>query len=171
MNVIKFTFAGFITAFLGAWGGAAGTNKNWRKVGISAIITLLALCILRNWWYISIMTMIGAFSMGYGIPDPTDEGSTLGRFWYKITNQNVLLANIFTRGTVGLMVNLSLLSIPILKGNWLIYIICSLIIMGIYGSITWRDLGGIWLKGKYLLTPDLIVYGTIGTVSSILIFF
>jgi len=115
--------------------------------------------------------MMGTFSMGYGIPDSTDDGSSIGRFWYNLFNRNELWANVFTRGTIALMVNISLISIPILKGNWITYCIGCLFIGLVYTVCSWRDLGGIWVKGKYLLLPDIIVYGTIGLITSIMVYF
>lgn len=114
-----------------------------------------------------------------------DEGSSLARFWLKVIDKviwrifpqiwtpnriNVLL-NVLTRGTIALMVNLSLLSIPILKGNWLIYAIGCLFIKLAYTTCSWRDLGVLFVKGKYLLWSDIIVYGVIGIATSIMIYF
>ena len=168
---IKTTVVTSLSAFLGAWGGAEGTNKNWRRFLIPFALSGLAYGHLKDWKCILIMGMMGVFSMGYGIPDLTDEGSALGRFWYKITHQKVLLANIFTRATIGFMVGLSLIWIPIIKGNWLTYLICYQAIKIVYAFISWRDLGGYWFKGKYLLMVDSIVYGTIGLATVIMIYF
>lgn len=87
-------------------------------------------------------------------------------------NEKILfLCNITTRGTIGLLVGLSLFSIPIIKGNWLIYLIgCLSIILG-YGLLSWRDLGVIKMGDYYLLKSDLITYGIIGLVSGVLIYF
>lgn len=171
LNSIKCSLTSAVCAFLGAFAGAEGTNKNWRRFLIPFALSGLAYRHLKDWRCILIMTMMGAFSLGYGIPDETDEGSGIGRFFYRIFHQNVLLANIFTRATIGFIVSLSLIWIPIIKGNWLTYLVCSLIVKSVYGSISWRDLGGYWFKGKYLLLVDIIVYSTIGLIASILIYF
>jgi hypothetical protein len=49
------------------------------------------------------------FSLGYGIPttQPPDEGSGLGRFFYNLFNKNNFLANLFTRGTIYLLLAIS----------------------------------------------------------------
>jgi len=167
---IKSILLALICGFLGAWGGAKGTNKNWRRILIPSIITLFALCVMHNWWCLSLMLLSIAFSTGYGIPDPTDDGSALGKFWYNFFNNNELRANMATRGTIGLMVNIFLLVLPILKSNWNIYIPCFLVIIAVYIFFSWKDLGGLWVKGKYLLWSDLLVYGTIGIVVATLIF-
>lgn len=171
LTSVKCSLTYMLCAFLGAWAGAEGTNKNWRRFLIPFALSGLAYRHLRDWRCILIMGMMGAFSMGYGIPDPSDEGSALGRFWYKISHQNDLLANIFTRATIGFMVGLSLIWIPIIKGNWLTYLICFQAIKITYGSISWRDLGGYWIKGKYLLMVDTIIYGMIGLVTTVMIYF
>lgn len=170
MNSMKCMLISALCAFLGAFAGAEGTNKNWRRFLIPFALSGLAYGHLRDWRCLLIMTMMGAFSMGYGIPDETDEGSALGRFWCKISHQKVLLANIFTRATIGFMVGLSLICIPIIKGNWLTYLLCYQAIKIVYAFISWRNLGGYWFKGKYLLWVDSIVYGTIGLATTIMVY-
>ncbi|GAH64524.1 unnamed protein product, partial [marine sediment metagenome] len=82
-----------------------------------------------------------------------------------------LLTNIFTRGTIALIVNLSLILIPILKGNWTTYFIGCLFIKLAYITCSWRDMGVIRIKGKYLLISDVITYGIIGLMTSMMIYF
>lgn len=176
INSIKSVTTSLVSAFLGAFAGAEGTSKNWRRFLIPFALAGLAYGHLSNFWVITIMVMMGAFSMGYGIPDFSDDGSALGRFWYNLFSftditRRTLLANVFTRGTIALMVNLSLISIPLIKGNWIIYGIGCLFIKLAYTTCSYRDLNGVWIKNKYLLWSDLIVYGTIGLVTSILIYF
>lgn len=171
LTSIKGTLTTALCAFLGAWGGAEGTNKNWRRFLIPFALSGLAYGHLKDWKCILIMAMMGAFSMGYGIPDSTDKGSALGCFWYRISHQNEFLANIFTRATIGFMVGLSLIWIPIIKGNWLTYLLCYQAIKIVYAFISWRDLGGYWFKGKYLLWVDSIIYGMIGLATTIMIYF
>jgi len=155
---------------LGAYGGQG--EKKYRRIYIPLILTSLALLYLRHWGVIFIMAMAGAFAMGYGIPSPDDDDpSSIGKFWYNLFNRNELLANIFTRGTIAWMVNLSLICIPILKGNWLTYWIGCLFIKLAYTVFSYRDLGVIRTKNEYLLWSDLIVYGIIGLMAAIMIYF
>lgn len=173
---IKGTLVTGLSAFLGAWAGAEGTSKNWRRFLIPFALSGLAYGHLKDWRTILIMAMMGAFSMGYGIPDPADKGSALGRFWYNLFSfadmtRRKFFTNVFTRGTVGFMVGLSLICIPIIKGNWITYILCCQTIKMAYGLLSWRDMGGIWVKGKYLLMVDIITYGTIGLATTIMIYF
>ena len=161
---------GTIGGLLGAFGGADQTSKAWRRICIPSLITLYALYMLHNWWLITIMSMCGVLSIGYGIPDSTDEGSSLGKFWYNLFNGNHLLTDIFTRGTIGLLVSLSLISIPILKGNWLIYGLCSLGIITVYSTISWRALETFKAFKKDLLYSEFIVYTVLSILAKILIF-
>jgi hypothetical protein len=170
-NTVKSAIIGVICGLLGAWAGAEGTNKLWRRFIIPFTLTGLAWGYLHNWWVLTMMSMFFALSAGYGIPSPTDKGSLIGRFWYKIWKGNTTLANIYTRGTIGFLVNLSFISIPIIKGNWITYTISSISILLAYTIFSWRDLGGFYYKGKRLLWVDVITYGTIGLMICISIFF
>jgi len=185
MKILKSSIMGVIAGFLGAWAGCDNTSKNWRRFLIPFALTGLAFGHLQSFWVLTIMFISIGFSIGYGIPDETDEGSALARFWVKIIDKVIwrifpqiwtperidILLNILTRGTIALMVNLSLLSIPILKGNWLIYYIGASSIKLVYTTCSWRDLGGFRIKGKYLLISDVITYGIIGIVTSAMIYF
>lgn len=172
IRIIKITI---LTALLGAYGGQG--KKEYRRIWIPAVLTALAILHLRHWLPIFVMSMAGAFSMGYGIPCPSDpDPSSLGKFWYNFFslvhwNKRKLLANIFTRGTIGFIVALSLICIPIIKLNWIIYLVGSSIIIFMYSLISWRDLGVIKTKTGHLLIVDLIVYGVIGLIASIIIYF
>lgn len=167
INVIKIAI---LVALLGAYGGQG--QKKYRRIYIPLILMLLALLYLRHWGVIFIMSMAGAFSMGYGIPSPDDDDpSSIGKFWYDLFNHNELWANVFTRGTIAWMVNLSLISIPILKGNWITYWIGCLFIKLAYTTCSWRDLGVIHIENKHLLKVDLIVYGIIGLMAGVIIYF
>jgi hypothetical protein len=157
-----------ICALLGAWGGQ---EKKWlRRFVYPAILTLYAIYIVQNWWVLTIYTISGWLSMGYGIPsyldNPNhpnyDEGSTMGAFFYKIFRNSELWANIITRGTVGILISLSMLSVPIIIGKWIAYLLCSVVIVGIWASVSWRGFGitKVKLYGKEvdLLNVDLVVY-------------
>lgn len=169
------SFIGMITGFYGAWGGASHTSKAWRRTLIPAVIMLYATISgyfeygLLSLWHITIMSMNGALSFGYGIPSANDSGSTLGKFYYNLFNSNHLMADLFTRGTVGLMVSLSLISLPIIKGNWLMYGIGSICIIAVYSNISWRDFGSIKVFKKNLLIVDIITYSTVGLVGGLLV--
>jgi len=151
---------------LGAIGGSG--NKGARRILIPLLITGLAYADTESIFVITIMSMCGWLSMGYGIPDSTDRGSFLGRFYFNIFNQNNLLANIFTRGTIGLLIALSLISVPIIKKNYIIYILCSLCIIFTNALISWRGFGTYHLFGKELSWIETINWGLI-TLFTVLI--
>ena len=173
-DAFKLSGIPFILGFLGAFAGSEGTSKNWRRILIPIIFTICALIELKNLWVILLMIQSACLSMGYGIPGGNDEGSTLGRFFYKLFKQNHLIADIFTRGTIGTLISLSFLVIPILKGNWLIWGLGSLGIILVYVLISWRGFGEVILKWKnttyMLLKVDFITYSILGILGLMVIY-
>lgn len=165
-------------SFWGAMGGVAHASRLFRVLGIPLLITVSALEYTHNLWYIGLMLLSGAFSIGYGIPsftffpdiDSGDEGSPLGRFFYNLFNGNEVLVNIFVRGIIGLVIAIALLIVPIFKHNWYRYIISSLIIISSQAFISWRNLDTVMIFGKLLNKVDLINYFFI-TLSCLLIVF
>jgi hypothetical protein len=108
-------------------------------------------------------------STGYGIPDqdwPTnpnaDSGSFIGRFFYKLFKHNHLYTNIFTRGLVGKLIALSMLSVPIIQHTYLSYLLGSWVIILVWGMNSWRGYGEIPIKlfGRTynVLKVDLTTY-------------
>lgn len=186
-KLISLLFVGIIGGFLGSLGGTDGVSKGVRRFGIPAIVTLFALFTLQNFWCISIMLMSFALSVGYGIPDPLhlaldlenyygDKGSTLGRFWLKIAfkvtqdwTKQALYANILTRGTIGLLIALSMLYVPILTNNWLLYGVFTAIIVITWSFISWRDLGTFKVFKKDLLWSEFIIYSILVGLAQLLI--
>ncbi len=168
-NGLKSIIISLTCAFLGAFAGADGTSKAWRRIGIPFVIAGLAWGHLHHWLIFSIFSMIGVLSLGYGVPDEYDEGSPLGRFWYIIFGGHHFMTDLFTRGTIGFLICLTLLSIPLIKSNWIVYIIGSLIIGNIYIWLSWRDLGTFIFKGKRLLGSEAITYGAIGLIASLMV--
>ena len=120
-----------IGTFLGTLAGAEGTSKGLRRVGIPAIITIFAIIKLfpiygiLSLYCISIMLMAIILGIGYGLFDYDCNGSAIGKFWYKFFpyslinkyDKNRITVNCLTRGTVGLLVSLSLLSISKIGSN------------------------------------------------------
>jgi hypothetical protein len=71
------------------------------------------------------------------------------------------------RGSIGFIVALSCISIPIVIGNWLTYFVCSFIIMLTYVAFgDWVENEWVFVTDKYtFLTEDIFVYGiTAGAV-------
>lgn len=117
MLLVKLVLS-LLCGFLGTWAGAKGTEKHWRRFVIPFILSSYGILIHHNAWYLLLFCISIPFSMGYGIPDSTDDGSTIGSFFYRLfrdknLTERKLLANIFTRGTIGLLVGISAIIIPI----------------------------------------------------------
>jgi len=170
-RIYSFIFPGLAGLF-GSLTGSENGKKMLRRFFIPASITSLAFSKTESILTLSIMSMMGFFSMGYGIPGMGgDAGSKLGRFFYRLTKQNHLLSDLLTRGTIGLGVSISLISVPIIKQNWLIYGISSLAIILAYALISWRGLGQFTLFNKKLNWSEFILYTIIALASVILINF
>jgi len=152
-----------IGSYLASLGGQG--VKEWRRVVLPIVFSIIGSLSLASWWGILLGTFGIWVSIGYGVPDigyPTDpnadSGSALGRFFWNLTNKNHRLTDIFTRGTVGLGMCLTGLIIPILKSNWLHYLIgCACIIIG-QTVFSYRGWGEITILGKNFLVSDLINY-------------
>ena len=166
-----------IGALLGAFGGSEGCNKSLRRVLIPLSIMGLAFLETESILVLTIGSMIGALSAGYGIPSYSDDveetsydkGSAIGRFWYNLFHQNHLLADIFTRGTCGLFISLSLISVPVIKHNWLVYFIGLVSIILVQSLISWRNFGSVVLFRKKLCVVDLITWGLIVLFATLII--
>jgi hypothetical protein len=173
--VLALAIAG-LCGLLGSWAGADGTSKNWRRLGIPIVLTpiaTIALVIQFGWLGLlglSTFLLWPPLTMGYGIPSPGDEGSPLGRFFYNLFNKNEFLANVFTRGTINLLCCLTYLIIPILTGAWLIYILCSALV--IFNAILWGAIieneGMFEFLGKKLLWEEFYRYAGLGGFLSLM---
>lgn len=148
-----------VGSFLGTLAGQG--FKYLRRVVLPIILSIIGVICLESAWGILLGTFGIWASMGYGIPDATDTGSTLGRFWYRILKGKHRLTDIFVRGTIGLGMSLTGLVCPILNGNWLMYFFGCLCIMIGQTVFSYRGWGFIPFKGKELLWSDLINYGLI----------
>jgi len=156
---------------LGALGGADKSSKSYRRFVLPALLTSFAFSNTQSVFVITAMAMSGALSIGYGIPGVGDAGSFLGRFFYKLFKQNHLVADIMTRATIGLLISLSFISLPIIKHNWIIYSACSLGIILTNGLISWRNLGGYKLFNRNLIWSETITWFLITLFATILIYF
>lgn len=176
-DLLKKSGLGFVGGILGALGGTNNSSKLFRRLGIPILITIIASLVLNNWLVLSIMSLYVMLTIGYGIPDGFiggDTGSPLGRFWYNLFSFNWeyqnILANVFTRGTVALFSCLTFLSIPIIKSNWVMYIIGSIVVISVYSSLSWRTLGSINLFNRNLTWSEIIPYSVLTTFAMFLIF-
>lgn len=163
----------------GAIGGVAHASRLFRVLGLPMVITGAALGYNFNPWYMLLMLIGGAVSIGYGIPTPPilpdidsgDEGAPLGRFFYKLFNGNELLANIFTRGTIGIAIATALLILPMFQHNWSRYFISSGLIIFSQAALSWRNLGTILFFGKPLNKVDVLNYFFITLACLLVVFY
>ena len=161
MNKIKQWIRNFFNSFqvsglpaiIGLLGTVGGQNHKWvRRFIIPLIFTICAFIELKSIYVILLMSISGWLSLGYG------ENSILRKFW----KQN----NCYTRGTIGVLISLSLLIVPILKNNWLIYLLGSLGIILVWALISHKGFGEFKIKlfGKEYncLKVDFVTYGITG---------
>jgi hypothetical protein len=97
------------TSLLWALGGRYGGSI--RRYGCSGVVVAVAFLLSHSWWvFLSLPLGVAVLSIGYGIPStqPPDEGSALGKFWFKI---NPEVANVMTRLTIYVL--LALVFIPV----------------------------------------------------------
>jgi len=176
LNFLNSFKLGGLPAIVGLAGAWSGQQNKWvRRIIIPLVFAICALIELKSLWCLFILTQIGFLSIGYGIPSKDgDKGSSLGRFWYKICKGNTTLTNIFTRGTIGLGIALSFLVAPILKSNWLIYLLASSGIILVWAIISWGGFGSFKVKlfGKELecLKVDFVTYSLTAFLSFLIIY-
>ena len=90
-----------VEGWLGAYAGADKTSKNWRRIGVPAIVTIIAYFVFNQMRAIFLMTRSIVLSMGYGCPDSGDEGSGIGKYWYEKFKGDKLKTNTAIRATIG----------------------------------------------------------------------
>ena len=157
---------GLLGGLLGAYGGADGTSKAWRRIGLTILYLVYGLIRLWNWWALTITLVFYPLSKGYGIPDPTtgDEGSDIGRFWYNKVFKNLdetnrhLYSDIATRSTIGAMILLGVIFAPILKGTWGNYFLYGISTIATFAFISWRNLGTFKFLDKDLGWAEMITW-------------
>jgi len=172
---IKFSGIAFVISFFGAIGGSENATKDWRRYGVPVTFFLCGLWALKfNPLAFVILLQHLPFRLGHGIPDKTDEGSFLGRFFYKIFKGNETLANTFTRGTIATLLCVPFVAVPVLKGNWVEFILCSVGVILTFALLAWRNLGVYIFKIKdvsyYCCRVDVICFGVLGMAGLKIIF-
>lgn len=106
------------SSILWALGGAENSNKLYRRLGVAVatsafMITIspaILLFILPGW---------GILTLGYGMPDATDKGSWLGRFYLRAL-KNYKAANFATRVT-----------------TYILYWVAFIVVVGVEGRLGW----------------------------------
>jgi hypothetical protein len=180
LESIKFSGIAFLISFFGAIGGSENSSKAYRRIGIPVTFFLCGLWATKfNLWVFTILIQHFILRLGHGIPSfennsCTDEGSLIGRFFYKLFNSNETMANIFTRGFIAALMCVTFIIIPILKSNWFEYFYCSAGIILIFAILAWRNLGTYTFKIKnvpyYCCTSDVLCFGFLGIAGLKIIF-
>lgn len=149
-----------ICGILGALGGAENSNKAYRRWFIPLVLSGFAYVQLENAYVFTIMGLTALYSLGYGVPCPSDpKPSILASFFFNLVNGNLFWTNILTRGAIGLFVSLCFISIPLIQKNWKTYFVCSVCIILVNTLLAWKSLGVYELLGKKLLWSETILYG------------
>ena len=88
-----------VCAFLWALSGSEHevNSKLFRRLGVPLIWSASYLDIRM---FLIVPIAFGFLSLGYGIPSLLDNGSLLGRFFWRLTSGNELWSNILTRGVI-----------------------------------------------------------------------
>lgn len=174
LEAIKFSGIAFLISFFGAIAGSEGASKDWRRLGIPLVLLPCAIYSTMSIWSLFILVQHFIFRLGHGIPDKTDKGSFLGRTFYSLFKGNEFWANIFTRGTIALLLSLTFIFIPVLKGDWFEYFYCSAGIILAFALLIWRNLGvyTFTIKGKkyYCCKSDVICFGIYGILALKILF-
>ena len=159
--IILYLLTGLAGGFLGSWAGAEGTDKNWRRIGVPVLSVVWGVLIFWHVWPILLMSRAGILSLGYGIPDVSDDGSKIGAFWFKIFRHNHEKTRLFTRLTIGIAEAFSIIWIPLFSHMWGLYIIFSVLIVGnniLWGTVVSEE-GSIKIFGKKLLLEEAYIHG------------
>ena len=158
-------WAGMFCGLFGALGGAKDGNNAYRGILIPIFLIAMAWFQLRTPYILYICALFATFTIGYGHTSP------LRLFYEKICKNNQFYTNIFTRGTLGIIMCLPLIIIPLIKQNWILYVIVSFMIINTYAWISWRTLRSFyWWKLK-LIESEFWTYFSIGLGASLLIYF
>lgn len=169
-----------IAGFLAAFAGSDHTPKALRRIVVPVIVTVYAFVLaiihigfLLCLWTLTCFSIFISYALGHGTPSPDDEKpSTLGKFWSKFTDNERTL-NVLIRGTKAVIVSISLLSVPILTGKWILYALGVVGVLATY-IISWGLIKGIKsIKfSKYEIVPnDIIGYTLSLTIITYFIWF
>jgi hypothetical protein len=162
ITIIATIITAVIGGILGALGGAEKSSKQIRRIGIPVLLLILGL-LLHNIASLFIVFWIAILYMGYGIPDSSDSGSVLGRFWYKICNKSQFWTNFFVKFTLGFFFSIILIPIAYFSSNMrLLFLTTPLAICSqvVFGSII-KGLGMITLFNKKLTGIEIARYLTL----------
>jgi hypothetical protein len=165
-SVVSKTFVIMFSALLWAEGGKS--NKNIRRIGVP-LVCLFYVCfttkMFNPWFAVSALLLYASTTIGYGIPDDTDEGSPLGIFWMNLVSEKVTnvyearkVTAMLTRITCAFAYSLSLL----FWANTIYgYLLSVALIVGIVTVVTVMDKNPPEII-QGLSTEELIIGASIG---------
>lgn len=145
-------------------GAIGGQGPKWAKRFVyPGIITVYSYIILKDWKVIFLYFLSFVLAMGYGRFDVNDSKvSHLGMFYNKVFPKSVFLQDVFIRGTVGVLMCVCLIILPVIHWNWGLYFIVSCGVIMSWAFISWRGFGEIPFKlfntTYKLLKVDIINY-------------
>ena len=180
LKLLTITIIGVICGLLGSYAGADNTPKIIRRAGIPFVLTPFACIYLWHLAPLSLVLLFFVLSQGYGIPCHNDEGSKIGKLVYNLIKKYrpalyeieiQHLASKIVRGIIGKLACLTAISIPIITGNWIVYAICSIVIVSVYAGLSWRGLGSFTFLKKSLTVSEFVTYLSIGLGISLTILF
>jgi len=175
--VIKLSLIPFACGLMYAVGGSNNVPKQVRRFGIPTLLTIASWFFLKNIWVLTMLTQIFVYHIGHGIPDDNypedinaDEGSSLGHFWTMLFRKYFdrvtahQMADLWTRGCKAWLIAISCLAVPILKESWSVYVVASMLMVGLIASLAWRGLGEKIIKIANKTYTVLYVDIVVGTI-------
>uniref|UniRef100_A0A6M3K6S1 Uncharacterized protein n=1 Tax=viral metagenome TaxID=1070528 RepID=A0A6M3K6S1_9ZZZZ len=159
LSIILVIVGGLVSGILAALSGS-GAPKYLRRFIMPGITTVAGVIATFNPLAILLFTRSLFISAGYGIPDSTDDGSSLGKFWMGLVS-NPRIAGILTRASLGIGEAIATVPIPFITGEWVPWAIC-----GVFLVTSWvisevrKDEGMIRIFGWELSMEEIILHGT-----------
>ena len=164
-TIYRCIWGGMFCGLFGALGGAKDGNNAYRGILIPIFLIVMAWFHLKNPYILYLSILFATFTIGYGHTSP------LRLFYEKLFKGNQFYTNIATRGTLGKLMAMSLIIIPIIKQNWILYGIVSFIIVNTYAWISWRTLRSFYFWKIFLIESEFWTYFVLGIGASLLIYF
>jgi hypothetical protein len=164
-TIYQCIWGGIFCGLFGALGGSEDGNKSYRGIIIPIFLIVMSYFHLETSKILYLSILFATFAVSYGRTSP------LKLFYEKLFNNNQFYTDILTRGTLGTLMTLSLIIIPIIKQNWILYIIVSFIIINIYSWISWRSLRSFYFWNIHLTESEFWTYFGLGLGASLLIYF
>jgi len=159
-----------ICAFLWAWGGAQGTSKNWRRLGVPCATALAAMLSWKlNGWYVFLaalhwLALWGSLTVGYGESSPLADivRDILKTFeWEKV--------NIVVRAVVGSLYGACCGLLCIGTGH--VWAGLAAFVFVFFNTLLWscwvEEPPGITVFGKLLTWEELLIGGGVGLAAGV----